>query len=109
MTISGQSRRFDTISDICQALTDMKTLSTNQVARKVGIATKTLSRYVAQGKVPAPRIIEVGGSTIHSWTEPEVERLRVLLPKIANGRKTRHKKKQSGPSSQQRKTKSKKK
>jgi predicted DNA-binding transcriptional regulator AlpA len=81
----------------------MKALSTNQVAKKVGIATKTLSRYVAQGKIPAPRIIEVGGSTIHSWTEPEVERLRMLLPKIANGRKTRHKKKQSGSSSQQKK------
>jgi predicted DNA-binding transcriptional regulator AlpA len=66
--------------------------STNQVAKKLGIATKSLSRYIAQGKVPAPQIIEVGGSTIHSWTEEEIEKLRLLLPKIANGRKTRYQK-----------------
>ena len=70
----------------------MKPLSTNQVAKRLGIATKSLSRYVAQGKIPAPRIIEVGGSIIHSWTESEIEHVRQLLPKIANGRKTRHKK-----------------
>ena len=70
----------------------MKPFSTNQVAKKLGIATKTLSRYIAQGKVPAPHISEVGGSIIHSWTEAEIEKLRQLLPKIANGRKTRYQK-----------------
>jgi predicted DNA-binding transcriptional regulator AlpA len=70
----------------------MKPFSTNQVAKKLGIATKTLSRYIAQGKVPAPHISEVGGSIIHSWTETEIENLRQLLPKIANGRKTRYSK-----------------
>ena len=53
----------------------MKPFSTNQVAKKLGIATKTLSRYIAQGKVPAPHISEVGGSIIHSWTEAEIEQL----------------------------------
>jgi predicted DNA-binding transcriptional regulator AlpA len=70
----------------------MKPFSTNQVAKKLGIATKSLSRYIAQGKVPAPHIIEVGGSTIHAWTEAEIENVRKLLPKIANGRKTRYQK-----------------
>ena len=71
----------------------MITLSTNQVAKKLGIATKTLSRYIAQGKVPPPRIMKVGEGTIHIWTVKEAEALRKLLPKIANGRKTRYKKK----------------
>jgi predicted site-specific integrase-resolvase len=66
--------------------------STNQAAKMLGIATKTLSRYIAQGKVPAPQIIEVGDGIIHSWTDAEIERLRKLLPKIANGRKTRYQK-----------------
>ena len=66
--------------------------STNQVAKKLGIATKTLSRYIAQGKVPSPQVIEVGGSTIHAWSEAEIEHVRKLLPKIANGRKTRYQK-----------------
>jgi hypothetical protein len=29
---------------------------------------------------------------VHDWTEKEIERVRKLLPKIANGRKTRYKK-----------------
>lgn len=70
----------------------MTAFSTNQVAKKLGIATKTLSRYIAQKKVPAPQIIEVGGSTIHMWTETEIESLRKILPKIVNGRKTRYQK-----------------
>jgi len=70
----------------------MKTFSTNQVAHRLGIATKTLSRYIVRRKVPAPQIMEVGGSTIHIWTEAEIEHVRKLLPKIANGRKTRYQK-----------------
>ena len=68
----------------------MPSFSTNQVAKKLGIPTRTLSRYIQQKKVPAPRIIEVGGSTIHAWTEDQIETVRKLLPKIANGRKTRY-------------------
>lgn len=67
-------------------------LSTTHVAKKLGIATKSLSRYVAAGKVPTPQIIQVGGIRVHAWTEEDVERLRKLLPKIANGRKTRYQK-----------------
>ena len=72
----------------------MATFSTNQVAKRLGIATKTLSRYIAQKKVPAPRIIEVGGSIVHSWTKADIKTLQQLLPKIANGRKTRYQKQQ---------------
>ncbi len=70
----------------------MRTFSTNQVAKKLGIAAKTLSRYIEQKKVPSPQIIEVGGIRLHSWTQSEIEMLRRLLPKIANGRKTRYQK-----------------
>jgi predicted DNA-binding transcriptional regulator AlpA len=67
-------------------------LSTTQVARKLGIAPKTLSRYIAAGKVPAPTVVQVGGLRAHAWDENDVEQLRKLLPKIANGRKTRYQK-----------------
>jgi hypothetical protein len=30
--------------------------------------------------------------TVHLWTEASIEQVRQLLPKIANGRKTRYKK-----------------
>jgi predicted DNA-binding transcriptional regulator AlpA len=70
----------------------MKEFSTRQAAKKLGITQATLSRYVAAGKVPTPKVVSVGTFRVHSWSEEEVEQLRKLLPKIANGRKTRYKK-----------------
>jgi len=71
----------------------MKTFSTRQAAKKLGIGAITLSRYIAVGKVPKPKTATSGGMTIHFWTEEQIEHVRQLLPKIANGRKTRYKKK----------------
>jgi predicted DNA-binding transcriptional regulator AlpA len=70
----------------------MKTFSTTQAARKLGIDPMTLSRYIKSKKVPAPKIFAVGDSSLHAWTEAEIEHVRQLQPKIANGRKTRYQK-----------------
>jgi predicted transcriptional regulator len=78
----------------------MKLYSTTQAAKQLGITPKSLSRYIAAKKVPAPKVLESGKIIHHVWTEEEVENLRQLLPKIANGRKTRYKK-QSALSNQQ--------
>ncbi len=78
----------------------MKLYSTTQAAKQLGITPKSLSRYIAAKKVPAPKVLESGKIIHHVWTEEEVENLRKLLPKIANGRKTRYKK-QSAISTQQ--------
>ena len=75
----------------------MMTFSTRQVAKKLGIGAITLSRYIAAGKVPAPKSASSGGMTIHFWTEQEIEHVRQLLPKIANGRKTRYQKQGKKP------------
>ncbi|HET9789902.1 MAG TPA: hypothetical protein VFR08_01220 [Candidatus Angelobacter sp.] len=47
-----------------------------------------------------PKAITTGGITVHLWTNEDIEKVRQLLPKIANGRKTRYKK-QTALSSQQ--------
>jgi len=78
----------------------MKIVSTSQAAKRFGVHLDTLAHYIAVGKLPAPPILEVGRRTIHAWTEEEIENARKLLPKIANGRKTRYKK-QSALSDQQ--------
>lgn len=80
----------------------MKRFTTTQAAKLLGIHLDTLAHYVAVGKVPSPEMIPVGTGkrVVHLWTEPEIEHVRTLLPKIANGRKTRHKK-QSANSDQQ--------
>ena len=77
----------------------MKIISTHEAAQRLGLHFTTLARYIAVGKLPAPKVIEVGSGTVHSWTEEEIEHVRKLLPKIANGRKTRYKK-QSAVSNQ---------
>ena len=66
--------------------------STNEAAVKLGISGKALSRYIQLGKVPAPRIVHTGKASLHVWSDEEIERVRELLPKIANGRKTRYQK-----------------
>jgi hypothetical protein len=70
----------------------MKTYSTRDAAKKLGIAMSTLSRHIRLKKVEAPKSVTSGGMTIHLWTEAEIEHVRHLLPKIANGRKTRYSK-----------------
>jgi len=66
--------------------------STREAAKKLGISYETLATYIAVGKVPAPEIVTVGRRVVHMWTDAEIEDVRQLLPKIANGRKTRYQK-----------------
>jgi predicted DNA-binding transcriptional regulator AlpA len=68
----------------------MSKLSTEQVAKKLGIGKSSLSRYILAGKVPAPKETMAGGIRLRLWSEEDIERLQEALPKIANGRKTRH-------------------
>jgi predicted transcriptional regulator len=79
----------------------MMTFSTREAAKKLGITAAALSRYIRDKKVPAPQIVETGKASMHLWTLAEIEHVRQLLPKIANGRKTRYKKKQSALSNQE--------
>ena len=79
----------------------MNLYSTNEAAKRLGIGLKTLARYIENGKVPPPKFLKAGKNTFHAWSEEEIEHVRQLLPKIANGRKTRYKKKQSAVSTQQ--------
>ncbi|MBZ5533201.1 MAG: hypothetical protein LAO20_17360 [Acidobacteriia bacterium] len=68
----------------------MKKISTTKAAKALGISPIALSRYIASGKLPAPEIVKLGQRSIHLWTESDIEQARQLLPKIANGRKTRY-------------------
>jgi predicted DNA-binding transcriptional regulator AlpA len=81
----------------------MITYSTRQVAEKLGITDVALGHYIKVGKIPAPNIVRVGARNVHAWTEEEIEAVRRLLPKIANGRKTRYQKKQSAKAKKKKK------
>jgi len=79
----------------------MDKLSSEQVAKRLGISKSALSRYILTGKIIAPPETMAGGMRMRLWSESDIERLKEALPKIANGRKTRYKKKQSARNSQQ--------
>jgi predicted DNA-binding transcriptional regulator AlpA len=69
----------------------MTRFSTRQAAKKLGISHDTLAHYIEVGKVPSPEVFVLGEGTraVHAWTADEIEYVRTLLPKVANGRKTR--------------------
>lgn len=71
----------------------MDFLSMRQAAKRLGLSIAALSSYVAKKKVPAPKPQRIGKQLIYAWSEEDIERVRKILPKIANGRKTRYKKK----------------
>lgn len=73
----------------------MPSYSTREAAKKIGIGFSTLSKYIAQGVIPLPPVTRVGGVRVRLWTDAGIERVRKLLPKIANGRKTRYQKKKT--------------
>jgi predicted DNA-binding transcriptional regulator AlpA len=69
----------------------MSHFSTREAAKKLGLSHTTLARYIETGKVTAPKTVITSNTVVHLWTEKEIENARELLPKIANGRKTRYK------------------
>ena len=72
-------------------ISDSDFKSTREAAEALGIHHITLQRYVASKKVPAPSVRTVGGVRVRLWNADDIEKVRTVLPTIANGR--RHKKK----------------
>jgi predicted site-specific integrase-resolvase len=68
----------------------MKQYSTREAAKKLGLDISSIQRYIRAGKIPVPPMQKVGGGKFRVWTEKDIEHVRKLLPKIANGRKTRY-------------------
>src|SRR5260370_1808169 len=75
---------------LCNSIMDF--YSTAQAAKQLGISLMTLNRYIAAKKIPLPPV-RIGGVRVRLWSEKDIQRVRRLLPKIANGRKTRYSKK----------------
>ena len=63
--------------------------STREAAKKLAISFTSINRYIADKKIPLPPVVKIGGVSVRLWSDADIERVRALLPKIANGRKTR--------------------
>ena len=66
--------------------------STAQAAKKLGLSLMSIHRYMKAKKISVPPMQLVGNVRVRLWSDKDIERLRALLPKIANGRKTRYSK-----------------
>ena len=68
----------------------MNPLSTEEVARKVGVNRVTLERWLSSGKVKQPKTVRIGRGSFRCWTATDVERVRKF--KQENYRKGRGRK-----------------
>jgi hypothetical protein len=69
--------------------------STREAAKKLGISWGTLNKFIGLKQIPMPPVTRVGGVRVRLWSEGDIEKVREVLPKIQNGRRTRHKLKKS--------------
>jgi hypothetical protein len=63
--------------------------STREAAKKLGIALSSLTKYITLQQIPIPPLTRVGGVRVRLWSDVDIAKVREILPKIANGRKTR--------------------
>jgi excisionase family DNA binding protein len=54
----------------------MKTYSTLQAAKLLGLTSATLHRWIREGKIQAPPVQSLGGVHVRLWTLDEVEQVR---------------------------------
>jgi predicted transcriptional regulator len=86
-------KSLDIFRDIVKYHERMKMYSSAQAAKELGLTPAAITKYIKAGKIPTPKMLEGGNRYV--WTEQDVDHVRQILPKIANGRKTRYQKKQS--------------
>jgi len=54
----------------------MKTYSTLQVAKVLGLTSATLHRWMRERKIQAPPVQSLGGVQVRLWTPDDVEKVR---------------------------------
>ena len=84
---------LDTRKAIWDDFVRMNRYSTRDAAKRLGLSLSSLHRYILAGKIPAPAVFKPRTLIVLPWTEQDLQKVRRILPKIANGRKTRYKKK----------------
>ena len=70
----------------------MTPLSTNEVAKLVGIGRGTLERWLGEGKVPRPKPLRVGDKIFRLWTNRDIERVKRYKAKFYRKGRRRKKK-----------------
>jgi excisionase family DNA binding protein len=56
--------------------------TTKQVADNLGVHRVTLQNWIAEGKVPAPAIQNIGGGLVRLWSEQDIRKARKAIAKL---------------------------
>lgn len=65
----------------------MKPLSTNEVAKAIGVHPITVEKWIADKKIKGPKRLHVGARIIRLWTQADVKRLKKFKQSQGRGRK----------------------
>jgi excisionase family DNA binding protein len=63
-----------------------KIVSTRDAAKELGVSVRTLQRWVADNKIPAPKTIYVGGQKFWNWKRIDLARARAIREQLKPGR-----------------------
>ena len=66
----------------------MKSLSTREASRKLGISLISVQRYIAAKKITAPKVQKIGGMRFRLWTDRDIKRVRIQLSRNGRGKRT---------------------
>jgi excisionase family DNA binding protein len=61
---------MDTVSGDAQG---MKTYTTSEAAKKLGVSRETLYQWLRAKKIPVPQQIQLGAKTQYLWTENDIQ------------------------------------
>jgi len=67
-------------------------MSTVQAAELAGISRITLERWLADGKIPRPRIVRIGKRGFRNWTQKDIGRIKAFKRKFYRKGRGRKKK-----------------
>jgi excisionase family DNA binding protein len=67
---------FCLTNDVGYTIIFMKTYSTIQVARLLGIASGTFHRWIRENRIEAPPAQTLGGMQVRLWTDADIAKVR---------------------------------
>ena len=70
----------------------MSPMSTDEVAKRIGIHRVTLERWISSGRLLGPKTVTVGGRTFRLWTDSDIDKATLFKKKFYRKGRGRKKK-----------------
>jgi excisionase family DNA binding protein len=69
----------------------VKTYTTSQAARQIGVSRQTLQAWIAAGEINAPKVIGVGKALLRLWSVADIEKAKKFKGTLRRGPKPKRK------------------